>query len=192
VSPRWPKDATKFLDLDQWLNVNVRRAMILGLHRLAGLQVVDLGCGAGLFACVCRALGHTAVGVDIPESELQSPEREIYGGLCEALGVRVIRQSIRPFEPLLLAGSVDLITSYMVRFNKLEKGRDWGRGEWKYFVDDMLSHLQPSGRLVLKLNPRRQRLWLRQYLDRESQRFFKSVGQLADGNILIRNPASRT
>ena len=190
VSPRWPKDATKFLDLDHWLNVNVRRAVILNLHRVSGLKVLDLGCGAGLFLCVCQAFGHAAVGLDLPENELPSPEREIYVGLCEAFGVRVIRQSIRPFEPLQLQENVDLMTSYMIRFHKLETGGDWGRAEWKYFVDDMLSHLPPGGRLMLKLNPCQERLWRRKYLDRESQRFFKSVGRIFDGNILIRNPAS--
>lgn len=190
VSPVWPKDATKFLDLDFWLEVNVLRAIGLDLHRVSGLRVLDLGCGTGLFLLVCKALGHAAVGLDLPERELPSPEREIYVGLCEAFGVHVIRQSILPFEPLQLEEKVDLITSYSIRFNKLKTGSDWGRAEWKYFVDDMLSHLQPGGRLKLKLNPYDERFWRRKYLDKETHHFFKGIGEIFDGNILIRGPAS--
>jgi predicted TPR repeat methyltransferase len=83
-----PQDATTFLDLDYWLEVNILRAAKLGLHRRSGIAVLDLGSGTGLLLYICEVLGHRAIGLDLPKQMLQTPEREIYIELSRASEVK--------------------------------------------------------------------------------------------------------
>jgi SAM-dependent methyltransferase len=185
VRSRWPHDAPKFLNLEHWLDINVRRAAKLGLDRATGLNVLDLGSGTGLFLFVCEALGHTATGVDLPEESLDSPEREIYGAMPAAFGVQVIPRYVHAFEHLDVTGKFDLITSFMVCFNNHKQPDEWNRPEWEYFVADVTTLLKPGGRLALRLNHNEEKFGQRGYLDRAAQDFFASIGSLDDGKILI-------
>lgn len=185
VRPRSPHDAPKFLNLDYWLNINVHRAVKLGLDHANGLNVLDLGSGTGQLLFVCETLGHTATGIDLPSNQLDWPEREIFAEMPAAFGVHVTQTPIRAFEPLRLRRNFDLIVAFMVCFNNHKLPDEWGRPEWEYFVDDMRSLLRPNGRLALRLNHNEERFGFRGYLDGDARRFFEGVGSFDDGKILI-------
>lgn len=185
VQARWPHDAPKFLDLDRWLDVNLARARELGLDETRNLKVLDLGSGTGQFLFVCSMMGHEAIGVDLPEAELESPEKEIFTVMPAAFSVHVIRTGIAAFQPVAVSGSFDLITSFMVCFNNHKRDDEWSQREWQFFVADMCSHLNPGGRLALRLNHNEERFGPRGYFDAQTGEFFRSLGTCDDGNILI-------
>lgn len=182
---RWPHDAPKFLDLERWLKVNLARATKLGLSEGSSRRVLDLGSGTGQFLFVCRVLGHDAVGVDLPAEALESPEREIFTQMPEAFQVSVVRTAISAFQPLQVNGKFDLISSFMVCFNNLKRDDEWTRPEWEFFVQDMLLHLNPGGKLALRLNHNEEKFGLRGYFDPETHAFFASAGTVVDGKIII-------
>jgi SAM-dependent methyltransferase len=185
VRPRWAHDAHKFLDLDRWVEANLRRAQKLGLMDATGLHILDLGSGAGQFLFFADTMGHNAVGLDLPADQLEHPEREIYTEMPVAFGVRVVRERIRSFQALEVEGKFDLITSTKVCFNNHKLEDEWGRAEWEFFVQDALSRLKPGGRLALRLNHHEEKFGPRGYLDRETTAFFASLGTIDDGKILI-------
>jgi hypothetical protein len=80
-----PSDALKYLAVDHFLRVAIRRAVRLGLHQTTPMRVLDLGSGAGIFAHVCRAWGHDAVGSDLPFDEMPASARTVYQLLPELL-----------------------------------------------------------------------------------------------------------
>src|SRR5437899_10273411 len=57
----WPK----YLDLDRWIGVNIRRIRQLELDVARPKRILDLGCGAGYFLYIAQLLGHSGVGLDI-------------------------------------------------------------------------------------------------------------------------------
>src|SRR2546423_1118723 len=57
----WPK----YLDLDRWIGVNIRRIRQLELDVASPKRILDLGCGAGYFLYIAQLLGHSGVGLDI-------------------------------------------------------------------------------------------------------------------------------
>ena len=65
----------KYADLPFWLADKVNVVRQLGLDRCEPRAILDIGMGAGHFAAVCQALGHTVVGTDI-----QVP---LYDDICE-------------------------------------------------------------------------------------------------------------
>lgn len=130
----------KYLDLPQWLGVNLRRVREAGLDQGAPRRVVDVGCGAGYFLHVCRQFGHDVHGVDIPDEPM-------YRELVELLGVPVTYARVEPFAPLPGLGRVDVLTAYMITFNGHGTDRVWGPDEWRFFLGDVC-----AGRVVLELN----------------------------------------
>jgi SAM-dependent methyltransferase len=188
VQARLPHDARKFLDLDAWLDINLKRAGELGLLDSAPQRILDLGSGTGQFLFVCETLGHQAMGVDLPYAVQTHPEREIFEEMPPAFVVSVRREAIQSMTPLTVDGTFDLITSFMVCFNNHKLESEWGRAEWSFFVDDMVSRLNPGGRLALRLNHNEEKFGPHGYLDRETTAFFASLGTIEDGKILIRKP----
>ncbi len=185
VQPRWPHDAPKFLDLERWLEVNLKRAAKLGLIGIRPLKILDLGSGTGQFLFVCETLGHDAIGLDLPAEAMETPEREIFTEMPAAFGVRVIRAGIGSFQPLEVNGKFDLITSFMVCFNNLKLEEEWTLAEWKFFVEDMLARLRSGGRLALRLNHNEPKFGPRGYLDRSTHDYFSSIGSIDDGKIIV-------
>jgi len=185
VQGRLPHDARKFLDLDHWLEVNLQRAQSLGLFQAVGCHILDLGSGTGLFLFVCDTLGHHAIGVDLPSAEHPQPERDIFTEMPPAFGIQVVREKIESFRSLNVSGKFDLITSFMVCFNNHKLENEWGLREWDFFTRNLLSRLNPGGRLALRLNHHEEKFGPRGYLDYETESFFASLGTIDDGNILI-------
>ena len=142
------------LGFDRWMKVNVQRVQDLKLHRLAPLDILDLGCGGGFFLFVCEQFGHHCLGIDTGGDRL-------FDELIELFHVERKICTIHAFEPLPdLGRRFDLITAFATGFNADRQGlRVWGVDEWNFFLNDLARHLQPGGKaffgIITGVNSRR-------------------------------------
>lgn len=137
----WPK----YLNLDHWIDVNIRRIRRLELDMSSPRHILDLGCGAGYFAYIAKLLGHSVTGLDIDDVPM-------FGDMTQLLGVPRVIWRIQPSVPLPDLGKFDLITAFMICFNDHKHPGLWGLAEWEFFLDDLAKHLRPGGRIWLELN----------------------------------------
>jgi SAM-dependent methyltransferase len=138
----WPK----YLDLDRWIGINIRRIRQTELDLARPKRILDLGCGAGYFLYIAQLLGHSGVGLDM---DRLSMFREV----TRLLGVRRVVQRIDAFQPLPDFGQrFDLVTAFMICFNNHKMPDLWKAPEWGFFLDDLTKHLTPRGRVWLELN----------------------------------------
>ncbi len=138
----WPK----YLDLERWLGINIRRIRALELDLSRPKRILDLGCGAGYFLYIAQLLGHSGFGLDM---DRVSMFREI----TRLLGVHRVVQRIDAFRPLPdLGQKFNLITAFMICFNDHKMPGLWKVPEWEFFLDDLAKHLTPRGRVWLELN----------------------------------------
>jgi SAM-dependent methyltransferase len=138
----WPK----YLDLDRWIGINVRRIRQVELDLSRPKRILDLGCGAGYFLYIAQLLGHSGLGLDM---DRLSMFREV----TRLLGVRRVVQRIEAFRPLPDFGAkFDLITAFMICFNNHKMPDLWKVPQWEFFLDDLEKHLTPRGRVWLELN----------------------------------------
>ena len=144
ANPRadWPK----YLDLDRWIGINIRRIRQVELDLARPKRILDLGCGAGYFLYIGQLLGHSGLGLDM---DRLSMFREV----TRLLGVRRAVQRIEAFRPLPDFGQkFDFITAFMICFNNHKMPNLWKVPEWQFFLDDLAKHLTPRGRVWLELN----------------------------------------
>jgi len=135
----------KYLDYAEFLRSRLRLAMRLGLDYAPKLNVLDLGSGAGYFLVACRYFGHSVLGLDIDGVPL-------YDDLVRFFDLPRITHAIQANEPLpALPSKMDLINAHAIVFNNRE-GVFWSAAEWKYFVGDIHSRLNPGGRLFLGIS----------------------------------------
>lgn len=138
----WPK----YLDLDRWIGVNIRRIRQLELDLAGPKQILDLGCGAGYFLHIAQLLGHSGIGLDMDRLPM-------FREVTRLLGVHRVVQRIRPFHPLPNFGKkFDVITAFMICFNNHKMPGLWGVPEWEFFLNDLAKYLKPRGRIWLELN----------------------------------------
>jgi len=138
----WPK----YLDLDRWIGINIRRIRQVELDLARPKRILDLGCGAGYFLYIAQLLGHSGLGLDM---DRLSMFREV----TRLLGVRRVVQQIEAFRPLPDFGQkFHLITAFMICFNNHKMPDLWKVAEWEFFLDDLVKHLTPRGRVWLELN----------------------------------------
>jgi SAM-dependent methyltransferase len=138
----WPK----YLHLERWIEINIRRIRALELDLSRPKRILDLGCGAGYFLYIAQLLGHSGLGLDM---DRVSMFREI----TRLLGVHRVVQRIDAFRPLPdLGQKFNLITAFMICFNDHKMPGLWKVPEWEFFLDDMAKHLTPRGRVWLELN----------------------------------------
>lgn len=138
----WPK----YLDLDRWIGVNIKRIRQLELDVARPRQILDLGCGAGYFLYIAQLLGHSGVGLDMDRLPM-------FREVTRLLGVHRVVQRIEAFRPLPNFGQkFDLITAFMICFNDHKMPGLWSVPEWEFFLDDLAKHLKPRGRVWLELN----------------------------------------
>lgn len=138
----WPK----FLNLERWINVNIRRIRQIEIDLMRPKRILDLGCGTGYFLYIAQLLGHEGLGLDLDEPPM-------FGELTRLLGVRRVIWEIKAFDPLPDAlGKFDLITAFLICFNRHKQVDVWGVPEWRFFLDDLAKHLTPRGRVWLELN----------------------------------------
>ncbi len=138
----WPK----YLDLDRWIEINIRRIREVELDLSRPKRILDLGCGAGYFLYIAQLLGHGGVGLDMDRVAM-------FREVTRLLGVHRVVQLIEAFRPLPDFGQkFDLITAFMICFNNHKMPDLWKAPEWDFFLDDLAKHLKPRGSVWLELN----------------------------------------
>jgi hypothetical protein len=140
----------KYLNAEEWVPINLRRARDCGLTPAPPKRsVLDLGCGVGWFLLVARAMGHDIHGLDLEGDP-------VYREMTALLGIPRTIHAIKPFEvlPAEIKG-YDLVSAHMTCFNRYTDGSHWGEKEWTFFMDDLKSRLNPGATICLELNPRR-------------------------------------
>jgi SAM-dependent methyltransferase len=167
----------KYLEMEKWLTTNIRRVLNLGLDFMPRKRVLDLGSGAGQFLYVCKRLGHDVLGLDLPD-----PSIAWYGEVLEVFGVPRVLRSIDPFVPLPdLGPRFDYVCAFMVCFNRHVYENAWKIDEWRFFLDDLRTHLKPGAIVWLELNPGLDGT----HYTPELRSFFESRGAIVDGKRLV-------
>lgn len=146
IPPSDDPQVVKYSDAARWLAVCERRALELGLDRSPPRRVLDIATGAGYFPFVCRGYGHTVTATDRVRRD------RFYRDVTAALGIDVIDDDVLSFRPLRVPGTFDVITSFMITFNGHRSPSVWGVAEWRYFLDDLETHLAPQGVIELQFN----------------------------------------
>jgi SAM-dependent methyltransferase len=173
----WPK----YLDLDRWIGVNIRRIRQLELDLARPIQILDLGCGAGYFLYIAQLLGHSGIGLDMDRLPM-------FREMTRLLGVRRVVQRIQGFRPLPNFGQkFDLITAFMICFNNHKMPGLWGVPEWEFFLDDLTQYLEPRGRIWLELNQEYDETFYTPQL----KEFFEQRGAKIDEQKVILNSSHR-
>ena len=116
--------------------------------RTRRLRILDLGSGAGYFLLVARHLGHSGMGLDIPDPPM-------YGELFELFGLKRAVWEIKAFQPLPDLGErFDLVTAFSICFNEHKRSDLWTAKEWAFFLDDLETRfLKAGGEIFLGMNP---------------------------------------
>jgi SAM-dependent methyltransferase len=167
----WPK----YLDLDRWIEINIRRIRELELDLSRPKRILDLGCGAGYFLYIAQLLGHSGLGLDMDRVAM-------FRDITRLLGVRRVVQRIEAFRPLPDFGQkFDLITAFMICFNDHKMPGLWKVPEWEFFLDDLAKHLKPRGRVWLELNQE----YDETFYTPELKKFFQKRGARIDDQKVI-------
>ena len=173
----WPK----YLDLDRWIGVNIRRIRQLELDVARPKRILDLGCGAGYFLYIAQLLGHSGVGLDMDRLPM-------FREITRLLGVRRVVQQIQAFHPLPNFGQkFDVITAFMICFNDHKMPGLWGVPEWEFFLNDLAKHLTRRGRVWLELNQE----YDGTFYTPELKEFFEKRGANIDEHKIIFNSGLR-
>ncbi len=136
----------KYLDLERWIAINIRRVEELELDWGRRQSVLDVGSGAGYFLYICKWLGHRTLGLDIGNGR-------VFGEVFHALGLERLVWRVEAWQPLTdLGRKFDLITAFMICFNGHKGPKLWKRTEWAFFLDDLETRLRPGGRIRLGFN----------------------------------------
>jgi cyclopropane fatty-acyl-phospholipid synthase-like methyltransferase len=136
----------KYLDLSH-LEEAVHEAGKLHLLNSPPLRILDIGCGAGYFLYALKRKGHDVLGIDLPDNPM-------YNDIIKLIEVSRVAHRVLKFQPLPDLGSkFDRITAFSICFDLHWREDVWGCNEWKYFLDDCSSRLNPGGRIFLNFNP---------------------------------------
>ena len=166
----WPK----FLDLERWIDINIRRVREIEIDVMRPKRILDLGCGTGYFLYIAQLLGHEGLGLDLDRLPM-------FGDLTSLLGVRRVIWQIKAFDPLPDLGKFDLITAFLICFNRHKQANVWGVPEWEFFLNDLAKHLTPLGRVWLELNQE----YDGTFYTRELKQFFQKRGAKIDRHKVI-------
>ncbi len=138
----WPK----YLEIEPWMEINLKRVRDLGLDLGGKKRVLDIGCGTGYFLYICQYLGHDVLGLDLDEEPG-------FAEMVDLLGVKRKIWRIETFAPLPdLGPKFDVIAAHMICFNGHKSDKLWQIPEWEFFLDDLARHLEPRGQICLELN----------------------------------------
>ena len=167
----WPK----YLDLNRWIGVNIKRIRQLELDVARPRQILDLGCGAGYFLYIAQLLGHSGIGLDMDRLPM-------FREITRLLGVHRVVQRIDAFRPLPDFGKkFDVITAFMICFNNHKMPGLWKIPEWEFFLDDLAKYLKPRGRVWLELNQE----YDETFYTPELKKFFEKRGAKVDEQKVI-------
>jgi 2-polyprenyl-3-methyl-5-hydroxy-6-metoxy-1,4-benzoquinol methylase len=171
----------KYLELSEWMTRNLRRVRDLELDYGFRKRILDIGSGAGYFLHICRWLGHDVVGLDIDELPM-------FGEMTRMLGIKRIIWRVKAFEALPdLGRKFDVITAFMICFNGHKSEHLWGPNEWRFFLDDLESRLNPRGRIRLTLNHENDG----SLYTKELREFFENRGAEIDEHRVTFRPGRR-
>ncbi len=176
------------MDYNYWIPFNVVRIGNLSLHHSDPLRILDVGCGPGYFIAAALACGHECYGIDAPAGVLTDVEARVYSEMLAALSCsdRVTPVLIERFHPMALpVRDLDLITAFWICFNRHQQADEWGAREWRFWVEDALSHLRDGGVLHLELNSNPERYRALQWYDQETLDYFRSAGQVQRNVVRI-------
>ena len=171
----WPK----YLEIERWMEINLKRVRDLGLDLGGRKRVLDIGSGTGYFLYICQYLGHDVVGIDLDE------ERG-FTEMVELLGVKRVIFRVEAYKPLPdLGHKFDVITAHMICFNGHKSDQLWKIPEWEFFLDDLAErHLERGGQVCLELN--------REYADSlytpELKEYFEARGAEVHTQRVLFNP----
>ena len=171
----------KYLDLEKWIAINLRRTHELELDWGRQKHILDIGSGAGYFLYICRWLGHRTVGLDIADVPL-------FAEMFQALGLQRVIARVEAFQPLpAFERKFDLITAFMICFNGHKSPALWGPKEWSFFLDDLETRLNPGGRIRLGFNREDDG----NFFTEELRRFFVDRGAEIDLHRVTLRPGGR-
>jgi 2-polyprenyl-3-methyl-5-hydroxy-6-metoxy-1,4-benzoquinol methylase len=181
ADPTAPADAPpKYLDLREWIRINVQRVRELELDYSPPSQILDIGCGAGYFLYICKTLGHEILGLDMDNFPM-------FRELTQMLHVPRVIARIEAFKALPKLGrKFDVITAHLICFNAHKSDKLWGPAEWDFFLNDLASHLNPGGRVWLELN----REYDGSYYSPELAAFFRERSAELHSYRVIFNPGT--
>ena len=139
----WPK----YLEIEPWMEINLKRVRGLGLDLGGRKRVLDIGCGTGYFLYICQYLGHDVLGMDLDEEPG-------FTEMVELLGVKRVIFRVEAYQPLPdLGRKFDVIAAHMICFNGHKSDKLWKIPEWEFFLDDLAKRqLAPGGQVFLELN----------------------------------------
>jgi hypothetical protein len=126
----------------------------LKLSSSKNLNILDIGTGAGHFLAIANHYGHNTIGLDIEYKE-EDGTAHIYDALTKFYGVKKIYGRINNEDgslPEIDIEKQDLITGFMIYFNKYENEKPWNIDTWKVFLKNISKFwLKDDGRVFLSL-----------------------------------------
>jgi SAM-dependent methyltransferase len=178
ADPKAPADAPpKYLDLREWMRINVQRVRELELDYAPPSSILDIGCGAGYFLYICKLLRHDVLGLDMDSFPM-------FRELTQMLEVPRVIARIDAFRSLpKFDRKFDVITAHLICFNAHKSDALWGPPEWDFFLNDLASRLNPGGRVWLELN----REYDGSYYSPELATFFRGRGAELHGYRVVFN-----
>ena len=172
-----PDVFSKYMNLSKFIYRALFRAHQLGLHKEDGLDILDIGTGAGYFPYVCEYLNHRCRSIDIDETDL-------YNQITALLNIDRTVYRVEPYKLLpSFPTRFDLITAYATNFNKYNKhscSNSWGIPEWEFFLEDLRKNqLKIPGKLHLAINFGRDS----KYFSKEVQIYFSQICKVRGSTI---------
>lgn len=171
-------DWQKYLELEKWMEINLRRVRDIELDLGPKRRVLDIGCGTGYFLYICKYLGHDVLGLDL---DWEPGFRE----MCDLLGVPRRIWQVEAYVPLPAdLGIFHVIAAHMICFNGHKSDKLWGPNEWEFFLNDCGTHLTPDGIIALELN----REWDGSLYTPELKAYFENRGADIHTQRVVFNP----
>ena len=138
------EDWRKYLDLDRWITINIRRIRDIELDLTRRKRILDLGCGAGYFSTcpIARAYRTWSVDLDrVPMFAETTVSAASSGG---------------PTNPRLSSlhdlGGNSISHRLYDLLQRPQTTRSLGRGRVDFFLDDIAKHLATTRPVWLELN----------------------------------------
>jgi SAM-dependent methyltransferase len=170
-----PQGYSKYLDIHYWMAEKLMHVRRLNLHHSKPLRILDIGTGTGYFPLICSFYGHEVVAIDLDTIPM-------YNEICRFLKINRKTWRIEKYQNLPDLGmKFDLITAFMIKFNRHYQADQWSVDEWRFFVEDIRANqLVKNGRLFLGLNANKDGL----DLDEDLMKYFQSLGNKAHRGII--------
>ena len=133
--------------VEKYIQEKLSVANYLGLHKTSGKKLIDIGTGAGWFPYICKLYGHDCIGTETIHTDVF---KHSYIPIYKHFDIEVTDKLIFANTPFDLDKQVDYIVTLRSFFPN--RPTVWEVKEWKYFFNDMLTHLKVDGGLYLGCN----------------------------------------